>query len=240
MWETFDRVVRARRSVRRFTKQPIAEQDMRDILEAGVLAPNSSNLQAFELVWVRSSEPKAALVDACLSQSAARKAAELVVCVARWDRWDDTRREYLEFLRTQDHVPRQVMAYYEWLSPTFYSLGPANVLGRAKGLASRITGLARPIPRGPYDREDLRVWSVKSAALVCENIMLAASAKGFDSCAMEGIDPLRVGRLVGLKSRQWKRTWDIPMVLAFGYRDPRGGVWGQQWRRARDELIKEL
>jgi len=137
---------------------------MRDILEAGVLAPNSSNLQTFELHWVRSPEPKAALVQACLSQSAARKAAELVVCVARWDRWDDTRREYLAFLRTQPNVPKPVLAYYEWLSQAFYSLGPLNVLGGAKGLAARVAGLTRPTPRGPYDREDLRVWSVKSAA----------------------------------------------------------------------------
>ena len=240
MWETFDSVVRKRRSVRRFTSQPIAEQDMRDVLDAGLLAPNSSNMQPFELYWVRSAEQKAQLVKACLSQSAARKAQELVICIARWDTWDDTRREYLAFLKTQQNVPKPVMLYYRSLSRGLYSLGPLGLAGKARAVGAKLTGFTRAVPRAPFDREDMRVWAVKSASLVCENIMLAAAAKGFDSCPMEGNDPLRVADVVGLDRGAWKRTWDVPMVLGFGYRDPRGGVWGQQWRRAREKLVHEI
>jgi nitroreductase len=240
MWQSFDEVVRRRRSVRRFTNEPISEQDIRDILDAGLLAPSSSNMQPFELYWVRSPEKKAALVEACLSQSAARKARELVVCIARWDIWNHTRREYLAFLKTQDGVPKPVMVYYQSLSRGVYSLGPLGLAGRARAIGAKFIGLARAVPRAPFDREDMRVWAIKSAALVCENIMLAAAAKGFDSCPMEGNDPLRVGDIVGLDRCDWKRTWDVPMVLGFGHRDPKGGIWGAQWRREREKLIHEL
>lgn len=240
MWEAFDFALRRRRSVRRYTNQTIAEQDMRDVLEAGVLAPNSSNLQPFDLYWVRSADKKASLVKACLSQSAARKAQELVVCVARWDQWNETRKEYLTFLEGEQNVPKPVMLYYKRLSQGLYSLGPAGVFGNARKVGAMVTGLMRPVPRAPFDREDMRVWAVKSASLACENMMLAAAAKGFDSCPMEGNDPLYVADVVGLTRSEWKQTWDIAMVLSFGYRDPNGGVWGKQWRRSREKLIHEI
>ena len=238
-FRTLERIIDHRRSVRRFTSQPIAPGDMQEVLDAGLLAPTSSNLQPFELYWVRSPQKRAALISACLDQSAARKAQELVVCVARWDLWNQTRKEYLAFLQTQPNIPKMVMAYYERFSLAYYGRGPLNLFGHAKRLGLFLIGLTRPIIRFPVSREDMRVWAVKSAALVCENIMLAAAAKGFDSCAMEGHDPLRVGAIVGLKRRHWKRRWDIPMVLAFGYRDPQTGLFGDRWRRDREKLVKE-
>lgn len=231
----FERIVRRRRSVRRFTKQPIAEQDMRDLLDMAILAPNSSNLQAFEFYWVRSPDKKKALVQACLSQSAARTAQELVVCVARWDQWDQTRAEYLEWLKTQRNIPRPVMLYYSKLAQTLYGQGPLGIFGKARQVTATLTGLARAVPRGPVSQEDMRIWAVKSAALACENMMLAAVAKGFDSCPMEGMDAVRVGRIVGMKGDRW----DIPMVLGFGHR-AETAIWARQWRRDREKLIHEI
>ncbi len=231
----FERILRRRRSVRRFTDQPIPEQDMRDLLDAALLAPNSSNLQAFEFYWVRTPEKKKALVEACLSQSAARTAQELVVCVARWDQWDDTRAEYLAWLKTQPNIPKPVMLYYSRLAQTLYGQGPLGIFGAARRMTATVTGLVRAVPRGPVSQEDMRIWSVKSAALACENMMLAAVAKGFDSCPMEGMDAVRVGRIVGLTGDRW----DIPMVLGFGHRSPTA-IWAPQWRRAREKLVHEI
>lgn len=239
-WRVFDEVVRRRRSVRRFTPDALLDDDVRDIMRAGLLAPTSSNMQPFELYWVRSPDKRAQLVAGCLAQSAARKAQALIVCVARWDLWDDTRREHLAFLERESNVPEFVMLYYRQLSRAAYSLGPLGLWGAARKAGLGALGLFRPVPRFPLDREDMRVWAVKSASLVCENIMLAASAKGLDTCPMEGIDPLRVGELVGLQGSHWKHSWDIPMVLAVGHRDPQGGLWGAQWRRDEDKLIKEI
>jgi hypothetical protein len=38
----------------------------------------------------------------------------------------------------------------------------------------------------------------------------------------------------------WRRTWDVPMVLAFGYRNPKTGLLGERWRRDPAQLIKEI
>lgn len=239
MWEEFIEVTRARRSVRKFTEQAISAQDMNDVIDAGILAPNSSNLQPWEFVWVRSEENKQKIIKACLNQSAARTAQEYVVCIARWDQWDDTRQEMADWLRTQENIPKLVQAYYDRLAKTLYSQGPADIAGRLRDLTSTVAGLTRPVPRGPNGREDMRVWATKSTALACENMMLAAKAKGFDSCPMEGNDPLVVGDIVGLKRSKWKRTWDIPMVISFGYASDRG-VWGAQWRRDRNKVVREV
>ncbi len=239
LWEEFDSIVKTRRSVRKFTEQPVSERDMNDVIDAGIVAPNSSNLQPFEFVWVRSPEKKAALVKACFSQSAARTAQELVVCVARWDQWDETRQEMADWLKTQQGIPKNVTLYYDRLSKVYYSQGPLGLGGLIKQAGYTLTGLQRPTPRGPVNREDMRVWAVKSCALACENMMLAARAKGFDSCPMEGNDPVRVGKILGLPRLGYLRTWDIPMVLGFGYRSDKG-IWGKQWRRERSKLVKEI
>jgi nitroreductase len=239
-FDNLERVATLRRSVRRFTTQAIDETDMHEILDLGLLAPTSSNMQPFELYWVRSSEKRAALVKACLDQSAARQAQELVVCIARWDRWNATRKEYLAFLETQPDIPAPVLLYYRRLAQAYYGQGPFGLFGLLKRLGAALVGMIQPTVRFPVSRNDMRVWAVKSAALVCQNLMLAAVAKGFDSCAMEGNDPLRVGAVVGMKRFGWKRTWDVPMVLAFGYRDPQSALLGPRWRRERAQLIKEI
>lgn len=234
-YSEFDRVVRRRRSIRRFTDEPLSEGDMRDVLDAALLAPNSSNLQAFEFYWVRSTEKKRALVEACLSQSAARTARELVVCVARWDQWNETRAEYFAWLKTQPRIPKPVMLYYESAAKVLYGLGPLGIGGAVRAASAALVGAFRAVPRAPFSEEDMRLWAVKSAALACENLMLAATAKGFDTCAMEGMDPVRVGRIVGLEGAKW----DIPMVIALGHRSERA-IWATQWRRDRAKLVHEI
>ena len=239
MWEEFIEATRARRSVRKFSEKQISEQDMNDVIDAGLVAPNSSNLQPWEFVWIRSPENKKRIIKACLNQSAARTAQEFVACIARWDRWDETRQEMADWLKTQPNIPKPVQMYYNGLAKTLYSQGPADIAGRMRNITSTFAGLNRPVPRGPNGREDMRVWAVKSTALACENMMLAAKAKGFDSCPMEGNDPLVVGDICGLKRSKWKKTWDVPMVISFGYSTDRG-TWGAQWRRDRSKVVREI
>lgn len=238
-WDAFEAVVHERRAVREFSRAPVPEHDVHDLLDAAILAPSSSNLQPFELCWVRTSEAKRKLVRACMSQPAARTAAELIVCVARWDRCDETRKELARWLRDQPRIPRAATFYYDHLAQLAYDQGPLGLYGRARRLLLRPLLLALPLPRGPWTREDVRVWAVKSTALACENLMLAARAKGLDTCPMEGVDPIRVGRIVGLDASQWRRTWDLTMVIAVGHRSPDARV-GARWRRERARLVREL
>jgi nitroreductase len=48
--------IASRRSIRRFTGEPVSEGELRRILQAGIAAPSAGNMQAREFVLVRSPE----------------------------------------------------------------------------------------------------------------------------------------------------------------------------------------
>ena len=49
----FFEVIKARRSIRRFTAQPVSEDHLHQVLEAACLAPSAGNLQAFQIYVVK-------------------------------------------------------------------------------------------------------------------------------------------------------------------------------------------
>ncbi|MEN9810235.1 MAG: hypothetical protein RLZZ488_1802 [Pseudomonadota bacterium] len=217
--DAFAAVIHARRSVRVFeTEQPIPETVVRKAIDHALLAPNSSNMQMWEFYWVRTPEKKKALAAACLSQPAARTAAELIVCVARTDTWPANRLRMLDFLRANGNAPASVIKYYEKLLPFVYGQGLLGIGGLFKSLATWFIGLFRPIPREPVSRADMRVWASKSTALGCENLILSLRAQGYDTCAMEGFDSRRVKKIIGLP----RRGSDIVMVIGAGVGKPEG------------------
>ena len=110
--ESFRQVVISRRSVRKFTDKPIPQAVMDDCLDMALLAPCSSGLQPWEFFVVRSKDKKAKLVKACMSQLAAKTAAELIVCVARTDRIEEFSRKMLREWPMPD-VPKLVQRYYQ-------------------------------------------------------------------------------------------------------------------------------
>jgi len=233
-WGEFKKVVETRRSVRVFDRSPIPEADVREALDMALLAPNSSNLQPWEFYWVRSPKPRAALVEACLSQPAAKTAAELIVCVARVDTWPAMRARMLEAFAARKGVPASAVDYYRKLVPMVYTVGPFGLLARLRGLAMWAIGWRRAIPREPASAAELTTWAVKSAALACENLMLALRAKGLDSCPMEGMDSRRIKKLLGLP-----RSAAVVMVVAAGRRSSKG-VYGPRLRFDRSIFIREI
>jgi nitroreductase len=233
--EEFEKVVRSRRSVRVYTETPVPEIVMRKCLELALLAPNSSNLQPWEFYWVRDRARKKRLVELCLSQPAAATAQELVVCIARRDTWKRNRRWMLDKLEAYgDQVPESALQYYQSLVPWIYGQGPLSVLAPLKKLVANLIGLKKPFPRGPAGKSDMRVWAHKSTALACENLMLALRAFGFDSCPMEGIDEVRIRKLLRLP-----RVAEICMVIAAGKRAD-GGIYGKQLRFDKSQFVFEV
>lgn len=113
----FSEVIRLRRSCRRFTKEPVPEEVIKKAIDDALLAPNSSNMQLWRFFWVRSPEKKVRLMEACLSQPAARTAQELLVVVAKWDDWNRNRKLIIEDLKTNPKIPKEAYLYYEKLMP---------------------------------------------------------------------------------------------------------------------------
>ncbi len=229
----FERIVRARRSVRKFTDTPIPENVMRQCLELALRAPNSSNLQTWQLFWVRSPEKKARLAHACLGQNAATTAAELVVVAATPARWREHCRMVLEGW-PEGKPPKVVREYYGVVAKLLYTQGPLGMLTPLRWAIFNGVGLFRPAPREPMGRSGMAVWAVKSAALAAENFVLGLRAHGFDTCMMEGMDSARVRRIVGAR-----RGTLIPMVIGCGERGP-DGVYSAQYRLPSERTIHEI
>lgn len=230
----FKTVVESRRSVRVFTKDPIPEAVVRECLRLALLAPTSSNLQCWEFHWVRDPKKKAELAKTCFSQSAARTAAELIVCVARTKTWRANNQRMLDWIDRQDNPPKSLRDYYGKLTKIVYNQGPLGLFGPIKKIGLFFTGLVRPVPREPNSLNDMKVWAVKTTALACENLMLAFRAAGFDSCPMEGFDSTRVKKLLSLP-----RDANVVMVVGAGKRDAKG-VYGPRIRFDESLFIREV
>jgi nitroreductase len=229
----FFEVVQRRRSIRKFTQDPVPEGAIHKSLQSAVLAPNSSNAQTWDFYWVQSQDKKQKLVEACLNQSAARTAAELLVIVASPKAWKRSQPRLIEWVKSMN-APKPVLIYYEKLIPSMYMWGILNILGVFKIIVFNLIGIFRPIMRKPATRRDIQEVAIKSAALAAENFVLAVTAQGYATCMMEGFDECRVKSLLKLK-----RSDRVVMVIGIG-KQAEGGTWGPRYRLPLEDVVHRI
>lgn len=229
----FFEAVESRRTVRDFLADPVPQEVLDRCLDAARRAPSSSNLQPWEFVVIRSPEARRAAVEACLDQVAARTAPLLLAVVARTDTWRRNRDEILRVFAARGPVRKSQETYYRKLIPLVYTVGPLGLLGPWKHLFSRTISLFRAAPR-LSSRADLRAKAHKSTALAAATFMLALRAEGYDSCPMEGFDPWRASKLLGLPAGA-----EVNMFLAIGRRSAKG-VWWDRILMPREWVVREL
>jgi len=80
-WDVVEEVLLKRRSVRTYTPEPIPDQVLARILEAGRQAPSAANRQPWRFVVVRDPSRRRALAEACNGQMWLADAGALVVGV---------------------------------------------------------------------------------------------------------------------------------------------------------------
>ena len=236
MKKEFDKIVRIRRSVRRYKKTEINDDDVKDSILHASLAPNSSNLQLWEFYHVTSEKLMNRISEACFNQPAARTANQFVVIVTRKDLWNKRRIFNIntiknKTLNTSDKSMKNrdlALKYYKYLIPTIYKEF-FGLLGYIRYINAMIIGLFRPIYR-QVTNSDMRVVAHKSSALAAQNFMLSMTSKGYDTCPMEGFDSLRVKRILSLPYSS-----EINMVISCGIRDDEG-VYGKQIRVPFDDI----
>lgn len=223
MKKEFDKIVRIRRSVRRYKKTEINDDDVKDSILHASLAPNSSNLQLWEFYHVTSEELMNRISEACFNQPAARTANQFVVIVTRKDLWNKRRIFNINTIKNKtlnasDKSMKNrdlALKYYKYLIPTIYKEF-FGLLGYIRYINAMIIGLFRPIYR-QVTNSDMRVVAHKSSALAAQNFMLSMTSKGYDTCPMEGFDSLRVKRILSLPYSS-----EINMVISCGIRDDDG------------------
>ena len=239
---TFEEVVNYRRSVRHYKDSPIDSEKVKKCLELAVLAPNSSNMQLWEFYHIVNPELLKKLSIACLDQTAATTAQQMVVFVTRQDLFQKRRKEMMA-LETQNvlknsPVERQEKRikrwemYYGKVIPFLYArfLG---ILGILRKILVNIIGLFRPITY-QVSESDMRVVVHKTCGLAAQTFMLAMANEGYDTCPMEGFDSRKVKNMLNLPMGA-----EINMVISCGIRE-KGGVWGDRMRIPFDEVYKRV
>ena len=217
----FHEVVDSRRSVRIYAADVVPEEVVDRCVDAAHKAPNSSNLQCWEVHRVSSPDKKKALVEACLGQPAASTAPELFVFVARPDLWKRNNRWMIEEFDRRGDTPDRAYQYFRKITKIAYTQG---VFAWVKRVWFPLRALTKPTPREPIGWADMRVWAHKSTALSAAHFMLAMRAEGYDTCPMEGMDSARVKKILGLPRRS-----EICMVVSAGKRTEKG-VYGPRFR----------
>lgn len=226
----FFEVVNSRRSIRKYSDKKVPPEIMKKAIDAALLAPNSSNMQTWQFHWVRTEQKKKDLVIACMNQSAASTAQELLVISVRPSIWKKTSKDILQF-GIPAGLEQKFYPYYKKLMPLLYGF---QFLAPVKWLLFNVMGIFKPTPRKPWSLRDREETCIKSAALACQNFMLAISAQGFDTCPMEGFDEARVKNILNLKFSD-----RVVMVISVGERVDRG-LWGARYRSPKNWFVFEV
>jgi len=224
-WRTFQSVNRDRRAIRDFDGSPIPEEDIEALIGEALLAPSSGNSQPYVIHWLRDPAMKAAGAGACRNQRAAHSASALLVFVAgsrfaletvsRFHAYVESTRELSDKSRDYHLSELKTRKRFLRIAPSFL-WSPLHFL-----LTTAFPSLAL-VPVGP---SGVRHWVARSAIFAAQTILLAASARGLDSCPMEGFDARKLGRILGLK-----RGDVIALVVALGRRRPDALI-EPRWRR---------
>ena len=243
MSKTVTEAIKDRRSVRKYKDVEIDPDKVKKCIENATLAPNSSNMQLWEFIHITDKEILKKIAYACFNQNAAKTSKNMVVFVARRDKWRSRAKENLNFLENLfdkqekegiDVKKRRNLSkrYYKKIMPTIYSdfLG---IIGVYKKLLSYVIGLFRPIYREVLF-SDLRVVTHKSVALAAENFMLSMNEIGYDTCPMEGSDTKRVKKILNLP-----RKAEITMIIGCGIRDKKG-IYSPRFRVPFNEVYKRV
>lgn len=237
----FNEALRFRRSVRVFDPAKNLDSSIvSQCIENATLAPNSSNMQLWEFHHITSSSILEKLAIACLGQNAATTAKEMVVIVVRKDLWKNRTKSHITNLNKlfgekakSEYSSREKFAfnYYKKLIPFVYAdfLG---VFGFLKYLLSWCMGLFKPTYR-QLRKSDMRIVAHKSAGLAAQTFMLGMAAEGYDTCPMEGLDSLRVKKILNLPFGS-----EINMIISCGIRKPEG-VYGDRFRIPFEEVYKK-
>jgi len=238
-----EQILNYRRSVRYYSDTKLIDTEkVAHCLRLAQLAPTSSNMQLYEMYHITDKDILKKLASACLEQSSADTAQEMVVFVTRQDLHRKREKEMLrleiENIKRTSPVEKQEKRikkwgmYYEKLLPIIYSRF-FGILGIARKITALGIGLFRPMMR-QVSEADMRIVVHKSCGLVAQTFMLAMAEQGYDTCPLEGFDSLRVKKLLKLPYGA-----EINMVVTCGIREEKG-VWGDRTRLPFEEVYRKI
>jgi len=235
----FEEIVQGRKSYRVFDKEtPISDEVIKRSIERAILSPNSSNMQLWEFYIVKKQKDIDTIAKICLNQTGAKTASQLVVFVARPDKWKSRQKAIVKnldkvFKDRNSTNAKKAYYYYEKLMPMVYENSFALVRDLGKKFIIWNKARKKAFVRDVLSK-DIQIVAHKSIALAAQTFMLSITAEGFDSLPMEGFDAVRLKKFLMLP-----KTASVNMVVAVGKGKPEG-IYGPRFRIPFEEVVFEI
>lgn len=84
-------LIKSRKSVRKYSEKHIPDEDLRQILEAGRLAPSWMNVQSWKFILIKSRGNKDLLSKLSIGQAHVKNADALIVCIGDMNAWEEAK-----------------------------------------------------------------------------------------------------------------------------------------------------
>ena len=163
MEKTLSQVLRERRATPSFDGTAVPDTDLRKILDAGLQAPSSYNMQPWRFVVVRAQEHKRKLRSACYNQPKVEEAGVVLVACGDADGWRNG--DLDEMLR----------------------------MGREGGMPENYAEQAKAtIPHYLSNHPNMPMWLNRQVMIAFTHMMLMAESLGYDTAPMEGYEQEKV------------------------------------------------
>lgn len=151
-----------RRATFHFSSEPVADQDLDEILRLGSLAPSGYNLQPWRFLVIRDPANRLRLQKAAYDQAKVSEAPVVVI-----------------FLGMKEQTGA-------W-APEVFAEGVRRGVGRPENMQKSMEGALGFIARYGWEK-----WVTKHSMIAFTTMMLAAESLGYDTAPMEGFDPAAV------------------------------------------------
>jgi nitroreductase len=163
--KTLSQAIKDRRATPGFLPDPVPENDLKKILEAGLSAPSAYNLQPWRFVVVREAEQRARLRKAAMDQLKVGEAPVVIVSCADLKGWHSG--DLDEIIRLAQQHGYGDEARYASMRKNITNFFSAP--GNAGGLAP-----------------DFAVWANRQTMIAFTTMMWMAEVLGYDTAPMEG------------------------------------------------------
>lgn len=195
MFQEHKKIIQERRSVRRYTDKEVSKEDIIDIIDCARYAPSDTNSQTWEFI---------AICDKDRIKEIAKITEEELIKIANNAEENGLLNEANMLVRSFGHFA------------TAFSNAPVLIICLAIPYHSKFREKIFD-PIGIIDNATWDLEAIKSSSLACQNIMLAAHAKGLATCPFTG--PILLAEEHLRNYLELDSTKQINMLISLGYPD---------------------
>jgi nitroreductase len=224
-WNHFKAINKDRRAYKDFDGRQIPDQDIEAILNEALLAPSSGNVQPYQIHWIKTPELKEQVAKACNGQRAATSASTLLVFVSSIQIAKKSLKDHSVYVEQSTLLTEKSKVFHRKTFKTlnnFLKFGPLVIWTPLVGFFSWFVPSISILPFGTLG---VRHWTAKNTIFSAQNLLLAAVAKGYDACPMEGFNAPKIASLLNLPYGSV-----LPVIIALGKKSNLAHV-DPQWRR---------